>query len=375
MSIRKRLLLSNVGMIVLPIIGFLFIEILLGYVIFYLFGVQPQGNDLGVFLTLRFMGIVLVLLLTNGLLTYYVSKSIIQPIQHLMRAAKEISEGNLDYKLEPMKRQDELSQLAETFESMRKKLKAASELQDRYAENQRELMASISHDLKTPLTSIKGYVKGMKDGVANTPEKMTRYLDTIDKKAEDMDTLIDELFLYSKLELQSLPFHFEEVDLQAYMADFIEELRMQLEEEGGTVSFDAEEGESYFARADRDQLKRVVTNISQNSLKYMDKEKKEILVRLKAYQKDWVLVEMRDNGIGIAEEAISSVFDRFYRTDLSRNSSTGGSGLGLAIAKKIIQEHGGEIWAESEAGEGTGIFFTLKKSQKAQGYHGTNTNH
>lgn len=359
MSIKKRLILSNIGMIIIPIICVLFVEIILGYLLFVVFNGNPQGAELKLFISFRFIAMAFILVLTNGLLTYYVSKSIITPIKKLSIAAKKISKGDLEYSIQSNKG-DELGQLSNTFEEMRLKLKEAKEAQLQYEKNRQELIASISHDLKTPLTSIKGYVMGIQDGVANTTEKLERYMDTIYKTANDMDGLIDELFLYSKLDLQRIPFHYEKVDLHSFFADLVDELRFDLEKEQGTATLLANKEDSYIVEADREKLKRAVTNIIQNSLKYMDKTHKEIQVQLLP-NPDEVIVEIKDNGSGIRKEDIPFIFESFYRTDSSRNSSTGGSGLGLSIVKKIIEEHGGIVWADSELGKGTSIYFKLKK--------------
>ena len=279
MSIKKRLILSNIGMILIPIIGFLVVEIILGYLLFFVFKGDMQGSEMKLFLSFRLVAMILVLIITNGLLTYYVSKSIITPIQKLSEAAKKISDGDLDYQLGSTKK-DELGELTNTFETMRIKLKEAQTAQLQYEQSRQELIASISHDLKTPLTSIKGYIKGIQDGVANSPEKLERYVDTIEKTANDMDGLIDELFLYSKLDLQRLPFHFEKIDLYAFFADFVDELSFHLEKEQGTATLVADTDDAYIVEADREKLKRVITNITQNSLKYMNKESKKIQVQL-----------------------------------------------------------------------------------------------
>ena len=359
LSIKKRLIFSNIGMIIIPIIGFLIVEIVLGYLLFFVFKGNLQGSEMKLFISYRFIAMALILIITNGLLTYYVSRSIITPITKLSLAAKKISEGDLEYSIGSNK-QDELGELTNTFEAMRIKLKEAKAAQLQYEQNRQELIASISHDLKTPLTSIKGYVKGIQDRVANTPEKLERYMDTIYKTANDMDGLIDELFLYSRLDLQQVPFDIEKVDLYAFFADFVDELAFDLNKEQSTVLLLANKDDSYIVEADREKLKRVVTNIVQNSMKYMDKEHKEIQVCLSASSEE-VIVEMKDNGSGIGKEDISYIFDSFYRTDISRNSSTGGSGLGLSIVKKIIEGHGGNVWAASKLGEGTSIYFKMKK--------------
>lgn len=201
MSIRKRLILSNIAMILIPIISLFVVEIMIGYLLFVVFQGDMEGTNMENFMKIRFIAMGCILILTNGLLTYYVSKSIIKPISTLSTATKRISEGDLEYSVQSNKK-DELGELTNTFEAMRLKLKGAEETQRRYEANRQELIARISHDLKTPLTSIKGYINGIQDGVANTPDKMKRYMDTIYRTANDMDGLIDELFLYSKLDLQ-----------------------------------------------------------------------------------------------------------------------------------------------------------------------------
>ncbi|WP_318153105.1 histidine kinase dimerization/phospho-acceptor domain-containing protein [Metabacillus arenae] len=173
MSIRKRLLLSNIAMILIPVVSFILIEILLSVFLFYIFNMDLDENVGGTFISLRFAGLLIVLIVTNGLLTYFVSKSIIKPIKKHSNAAEEISKDNLDFRIEPMNN-GELGKLSETFEVMRCKLKESAKLQMKYENNRKELISYISHDLKTPITSIKGYVEGIRDGVANTPEKMDR---------------------------------------------------------------------------------------------------------------------------------------------------------------------------------------------------------
>ncbi|WP_176699641.1 sensor histidine kinase [Neobacillus massiliamazoniensis] len=307
-----------------------------------------------------FVGIILILVVTNGLLTYLVSRSIIRPIRELQRAANHIKEGNLNYSIEPMSK-DELGQLAQGFEEMRIRLKESIEKQVAYEENRTELIANISHDLKTPITTIKGYVEGIRDGVANSPEKMDRYIETIYKKSINLDHMIDELFLYSKLDLQRLPFNFERFHFNHYLEDFVEELRFDWEDKNVEIDLHIKNNGDYLIIGDREHLKRVINNIVDNSLKYNDKETKKLSFTLSTFDSH-ILFKMKDNGPGIPEESLPMIFERFYRADLARGTEKGGSGLGLSIAKRIIEEHHGSIWAESKVGQGTTILFTLKKS-------------
>ncbi|UQX52766.1 HAMP domain-containing histidine kinase [Cytobacillus pseudoceanisediminis] len=301
-----------------------------------------------------------VLVLTNGLLTYLVSKSIIKPLLRLKEAANDISRGNLDTKIEVSGKKDELNELAMAFDIMRGRLKEAADIQMQYEKNQKELIASISHDLKTPLTSIKGYIRGISDGVANTPEKMDRYIRTIEKTSDEMESLISELLLYSKLDLPNVPYDMREMDLVSYFDHYLEELRFNLAGQNVSLSLECQPNQSYRVHADRGKLNRVVANIVQNSLKYMNEEKKELMFRLSSKAEE-VIVEIRDNGAGVSKDELPYLFDRFYRTDVSRNSATGGTGLGLSIVKKIIEGHGGTIWARGGTGHGLSIWFTLKK--------------
>ncbi|MDP4170777.1 MAG: HAMP domain-containing sensor histidine kinase [Bacillota bacterium] len=313
------------------------------------------------FFPVLFVGLIAILIITNGLLTYFVSRSIIRPIKDLQRAAKQIKEGDLHIPVE-VKSKDELGQLAMGFEEMRKRLKESIDMQVAYEENRKELIANISHDLKTPITTIKGYVEGIQDGVANNREKMERYLQTIYTKAIDLDHMIDELFLYSKLDLQRLPFHFELIHFDHYLQDFVEELRFDFDEKKVEISLEIEGNGNYNVRGDREHLKRVITNIVDNSVKYINKEEKKLHFHLFS-SGDSITFRMKDNGPGIDKSNLPFIFDRFYRADLARGTEKGGSGLGLSIAKRIIEEHQGSIWAESVRGEGTAILFTLKKAR------------
>lgn len=310
-----------------------------------------------------FYSLLFILILTNGVLTYFVSRSIIRPLRALKRAAEEIKEGNLDFEVKPQSR-DEIGELSVAFEEMRRKLKHSIELQLQYDENRKELISNISHDLKTPMTAIKGYVEGIMDGVADSPDKLERYVKTIYTKAGDMDRLIDELFLFSKLDLGKVPFQFESVEIGQYLQDCTQELYFDMEKKG--IQLKMTEGVSgpLYVTADREKLKRVLLNIIGNAVKYRDKA--DSYIRLKAQEIDGkAVVSIEDNGQGISEEALPLIFDRFYRADPSRNTATGGSGLGLAIAKQIIEEHGGRIWASSVVGQGTTVYMTLPLSVNA----------
>ncbi|MBU3143587.1 HAMP domain-containing sensor histidine kinase [Clostridium sp. CF012] len=303
--------------------------------------------------------IILILIATNGTLTFIVARSIIKPLYKLKSAANKIKEGNLDFEITTDSK-DEIGDVCTAFEEMRARLKKSIKVQLQYEENRKELITNISHDLKTPITAIKGYIEGIRDGVADTPEKTSKYINTIYTKASDVDKLIDELFLYSKLDLNKFAFNFTKVNVYQYIEDCIEELYFHLQKKNITINHHPISVEPIYVIADVQQLKRVFINVIENAVKYMDKAIGEINIMIEQDESS-VIIEIKDNGQGIPKDALPYIFDRFYRADPARNISTGGSGLGLSIAKKIIEQHGGYIRAHSVEGEGTSMVFTLKK--------------
>jgi len=310
------------------------------------------------FFPVLFIGLILVFILTNILLSTLVSRSILRPVRLLSDAAGQIRSGNLNFHIKSKSR-DELGKLVNTFDSMREQLKESLELRDKYEHNRKELIANISHDLKTPITSILGYVEGIQDGVASTAEKQKEYLATVHSKALYVNQLIEELSLYSKLDVKKLPFHFESVDIFAFIQDYLNDINDELSEKDVQVVFDKDERHVTVC-IDRIKIVRVVENIIFNSVKYMNNEFGKITISIIEQEKK-VKVSISDNGPGVSEDEISTIFNRFYRTDPSR--STAGSGLGLAIASQIIKEHGGEIWAENLSTGGLCVHFTLKKTK------------
>ena len=219
------------------------------------------------------------------------------------------------------------------------------------------------HDLKTPITAVKGYSEGIMDGVANTPEKLDKYIRTIYNKANEMDTLINELTLYSKIDTNRIPYDFAKLNVAAYFKDCVEEIGLDLEAKGIALSYFNYATPDTQIIADPEQLRRVINNIIGNSVKYMNKTEKFINIRIKDVG-DFIQVEIEDDGRGIAQKDLPYIFDRFYRTDASRNSATGGSGIGLSIVKKIIEDHGGKIWATSKEDSGTTMYFVIRKYQE-----------
>ena len=263
--------------------------------------------------------IILILILTALGLCTWTYRGVMTPLTQLKEATKNIKEGNLDFTIEKTG-VDEIGDLCDDFE---------------------EIM----------------------DGVADTPEKMDRYIRTIYNKANEMDRLINELTFYSKIDTNRIPYTFNKIHISDYFEDCVDELSVELESSGVSLTYFNYLEEDAVVIADAEQLKRVINNIVSNSLKYMDKPKGVINIRLRDVG-DFIQIEIEDNGKGIAQKDLANIFERFYRTDASRNSSKGGSGIGLSIVKKIMEDHGGQVWATSKEGTGTTMYLALRKYQE-----------
>lgn len=329
---------------------------------FIITDVSKAIPEVSEFVTNMLMAIVLVLVMTAALLIIWIYRGVAVPLNRMKVATQNIKEGNLDFELEVFA-DDEIGQLCQDFEEMRVRLRDSASENVENDKRSKELISNISHDLKTPITAIKGYVEGIMDGVADTPEKMDRYIKTIYNKANEMDLLINELTLYSKIDANRIPYNFNTLLVNEYFDDCAADLRMDLEARNIIFTYTNYVDRDVKIIADPEQLKRVINNIVSNSTKYMDKSEKRINLRVKDVG-DFVQIEIEDNGKGIGPKELPNIFERFYRTDASRNSMTGGSGIGLSIVKKIVEEHGGKIWATSKEGMGTILYLVIRKYQE-----------
>ena len=304
---------------------------------------------------------ILILIFTSIVLTQWIKKGVFTPIDQLNVAMQNIAEGNFEYRLANDEK-GEIGELYRNYEDMRLRLKESTDEKFEHEKQNRELVSNISHDLKTPITAIKGYVEGIMDGVADTPEKMDKYIKTIYNKAIDMDRLINELTIYSGIDNNRIPYNFHRINVSDYFGDCVEEVGLDLESKNIELNYDNLVSPDTQIIADPEQLKRVINNIIGNSVKYLDKSHGVIDIRI-LDEVDSIRVEIEDNGKGIAAKDLPNIFERFYRTDASRNSAQGGSGIGLSIVKKIVEDHGGYIWATSKEFEGTCLHFVIRKYQ------------
>ena len=290
---------------------------------------------------------------------FWIYKRILVPLDKMRIATKKIADGNFDYELDE-KDFVEIPFLYNDFEKMRIKLKENEEEKVLSENAARELVSNISHDLKTPLTAIRGYVEGILDGVASSPQKVRDYLTTIYNKTNDMTKLIDELLYYSRVSGNEFSYNFEKTNVKEFFDDYVKDLYLELDTIRINFSYSANVDADTMIDIDREQIKRALNNIVANAVKYMDKEDPEIHFRVKETM-DAINIRISDNGRGIDEKDLPHIFERFYRSDASRNTKLGGSGIGLSIVKKVIENHEGSVVAISKSGVGTDIDIVLKK--------------
>ena len=290
---------------------------------------------------------------------FWIYKRILVPLDKMRIATKKIADGNFDYELDE-KDFVEIPFLYNDFEKMRIELKENEEEKILSENAARELVSNISHDLKTPLTAIRGYVEGILDGVASSPQKVRDYLTTIYNKTNDMTKLIDELLYYSRVSGNEFSYNFEKTNVKEFFDDYVKDLYLELDTIKINFSYSANVDADTVIDIDREQIKRALNNIVANAVKYMDKEEPEIHFRVKENM-DAINIRISDNGRGIDEKDLPHIFERFYRSDASRNTKLGGSGIGLSIVKKVIENHEGSVVAISRSGVGTDIDIVLKK--------------
>ena len=245
---------------------------------------------------------------------------------------------------------------------MQTKLRETTEERNRADALTKEVIGNISHDLKTPLTAIKGYAEGIMDGVAATPERMERYVKTIHSKAVDMAGLVDELSYFTKIYQKVEDFRFAPVKASYFFAECISGMSLDLETRNIQLLYQCDVGEDVEIVIDEEKIKRVVANIVGNAVKYIQREQGMILVNVED-QGPFIQVMIRDNGKGIGKEELPFIFERFYRADPARDRS--GSGLGLSIVQWIVSLHNGQITVHSTYGQGTLVTVALPTQPSA----------
>lgn len=412
LTIKRRLFISNIMMIVLPIILTIVMVLIITVAFFGITGINPvslkqriatyihqsdtnvylqsdnytqtnkdviiyKSDDYGYLIILpddvvipnnfsaddnRFIPLMILpflvtlVYLINRALTRYVFRSIMAPINTLVDGVHQIRDGNLTYRIEYMNN-DEFTAVCEDFNEMAARLLVMVDQRQKDEANRRELIAGISHDLRTPLTSIKAYIEGLQKGVASTPEAKERYFRIISGKVDDMEHIINQLFLFSKLEIGDFPLRLECVEIGEVIRELLSEMASEYEKRGLSISFTANPNKIHM-NLDVVQFRNLLQNIFENSIRYKVQDTVLSEVVYGDNGEDVVLV-ISDNGPGVPAESLNRLFDVFYRSDVSRKDPSSGSGLGLAITRKMIERFNGSIHAEKAPTGGLAIVMKL----------------
>ncbi len=396
MTIKKRLLISNILMIVVPVIVALAVGVCCIALLWLMLqngGVLPleeeelldslgetlQANGLrsSVLSGIKVAIVLIVLVLlcavlaaiwgTNRFLIHFVFQKINGPLMILSEGVGEIGNGNLDYRID-YQEEDEFAPVCEAFNEMSARLKTSVDHTRQEEESRKELLAGISHDLRSPLTSIQAYVEGLLDDVAKTPEARQRYLLTIKTKAEDIDRMVSQLFLFSKLDMAEYPMEPQALRLDELVSALIAETAQENQSKGLKVS--VKQLYPVHVTADRSLLRRMLTNIMDNSAKYKTADLGQLWIDLDEAGAH-CRITLTDDGPGVPEEALPRLFDVFYRSDLARKDPAKGSGLGLAIAARMVKRMGGTITAQNAPDGGLEITICLPKEDG----HAKNSDH
>lgn len=286
-------------------------------------------------------------MLINGVLYCWISRSVLRPLKLLRQGTRKIRDGNLDVPMQYDKK-DEFGEVCRDFEDMRFYLQESVRQRLEDEKRRKDLIRGISHDLRTPLTSICGYLDGLLDGIADTKEKQQRYLKAIKTRTGNMVTLVESLSEYCRLD-RDFRYHMEKVDLKEYIGQYLEQNHLYLEQ--NQIEVESHIQEQCLVKLDTKEFKRIFDNLFTNTVKYREKETSRILISVKkALDVEKTELVIQDNGPGVPEEALEKLFDSFYRVDGARNRSETGSGIGLAVVKEIVLGHGGEIYAENRGG-------------------------
>lgn len=306
--------------------------------------------------------IILILVLSITVMSLITAQGITKPMKKLTDGIEEISKGNLDYRID-YDSTNEIGVTVKALNEMAARLKESIRQRNEIDESRKQMTAGIAHDLRTPLTSIKGYVEGLRDGIANTPEKQKEYIQTIYNSANDIERLLNELQTISLLERRSLELNKQEINLHEFLTDYVADAQFTAKKNNFEIIYKEpkDDDKNITVSLDPARFSRVLMNIVSNSIKYASKARNgKLTITLNGYDKS-VIIALEDNGIGISDKNISHIFETFYRADQARTRVSDGSGIGLAVCKEIIEQHGGHIWATSTEGEGTTILISLNK--------------
>ena len=372
-TIKRRLFFSNIRMIFISFVAFVLTVRLVIFLTHGRGGPGPHNQAVMEYIRysidrdslmtawiIIFAFFTILVSVINNIITHRMTKGIVKTLEPLSEGGRQIQAGNFAYRVN-YKGNDEFRPVFDAFNEMVKNLETSNAQRQKEEARRRELIAGISHDLRTPLTSIKGYIEGIETGVAFTPEMQKKYFSIIKSKTADLEHIVEQLFLFSKLDMDDFPLNMRRCDIGLVVSDIVENSSAEYAARGLALNL-AASLENIFVSTDVLLFRNVIVNILENSVKYKTSEHGQMEISIAA-ENDCALLRFADNGPGVQEEMLPKLFNVFYRADPSRSKQ--GSGLGLAISAKIIERMGGSIHAEPSAAGGLAVVIKLPLEKPA----------
>ena len=297
---------------------------------------------------------------TTLFFTHKLTDDVMRPLNQLKAGAERIQENRLDEDIE-YNGDQEFEDVCQTFNTMQKHLSDEQEKNARYEKARTDMIAGVSHDLRTPLTAVQGTIKGLMDGVAATPDQQQMFLKVAYRRTEEMGTLLNQFFYLSKLETGNMPFDMQTIDCGEFLHHYQHEKQALYDAQDVQIDLDAETNH-IFMSADLEQLNRVFDNLLENSRKYSGQEHLKVTMQMLVHEnqeRPCVEIIFADNGCGMPEDKIIHAFDEFYRGDASRGNRAG-NGLGLYIVKYLVEAMRGRVYAENHDGFVVHMLFPME---------------
>lgn len=305
-------------------------------------------------------GLVLAIVISNLLFRIIIRQELMIPLQKIRTGMNRIRHGDYDYRIE-YEENDLMFELYDDFNEMAVETKRFAVKENQIDERRRQLLLSISHDLRSPMTSIIAYVQGLLDGIAQNEQKRRQYLEVIKAKSLEIDRMVNRLFTYAKLDSKEYVLDKQPVDMGEYMRGYVGAIAREYEKKNFRIQLQVTSSAKIMA--DSDMLDRICTNLIENAYKYNDKENGSMMITVKSGHYH-VKISFADNGPGVGEDEISNLWDVFYRTDHARKNPGESNGIGLAIVKKAVEMMEGKVEAKNGKSGGLTIMIRIPISEQ-----------
>jgi two-component system, OmpR family, phosphate regulon sensor histidine kinase PhoR len=357
MTIPKKISL-NITFHLFILLGIFF------YIIYYLVSTDfsvffesiPEMKDK--YLTIFIVSIFLIIVVIY-FVSYFVSNRISKQIRKITNITKNMKERNGNEKI-TANSTEEIKNLADALNDLIGRIEKETKNVEKLENIRSEFLGNVSHELRTPIFSIQGYIETLLGGAIHDSTVNIDFLKKIQKHSDRLNNLLNDLIEISRMESKEIKMSFRFFEIQDFITLVIEEMKPKANQKNLNLVFQPLDIKSLVVYADRDRIRQVLVNLIDNAIKY-NKENGSVVVNV-INEKDFVKISVKDTGIGIPQDDLPRIFERFYRVDKNRSREMGGTGLGLAIAKHIIEAHKGELSVESKLGEGSIFKFRLSKN-------------